>query len=190
MRWCPTCVGERRRTEALWRVPRRRGRCCGWSWSADLPLGSSSTDQCTEEDTEEETEECVSARRSFFLGDGCCCCVWLFCLSTCLTLSWTFLADGLFLHSFFLLLLFSTLMLPTFTPALSLFLSSLIRLCIHKHSSFVVYRALVSINGASLLLQKDSLKCQLDWAGVGHCFFYYPIYLGEGATIIKITGLI
>lgn len=65
-----------------------------------------------------------------------------------------------------------------------------IRLCVHKHSSFclpVVYRALVSIKWASLLFQKDSLKCQRDQGGR---FFLSPYLSWKGTTIIKITGLI
>lgn len=65
MRWCPTCLGEPRRTEASWKVPKRRGSCCGRSWNADSPLGSFSTDRCTE-NTEEETERGGCQRVEFF----------------------------------------------------------------------------------------------------------------------------
>ena len=69
MRWCPTCLGEPKRTEASWGEPRRRGICCGRSWNADLPLGSFSTDQRTE-NTEEETKrrgcQCVEIFFFFF----------------------------------------------------------------------------------------------------------------------------
>lgn len=83
MRWFPTCLGEPRRTEASWRVPKRRGSCCGRSWNADLPLGSFSTDRYTE-NTEEETKRRVCQPVEFFLFllyfsflsclvDSCCC---------------------------------------------------------------------------------------------------------------------
>lgn len=58
-------------------------------------------------------------------------------------------------------------------PVFSLFLF-LIHLCIHKYPSFclhIVYRALVSIKWTSLLLQKDSLKCQRDPGGWAALFF-------------------
>lgn len=64
MRWCPTCLGEPRRTEVSWRVPKRRGSCCGRSWNADSPPGSFSTRRCTES-TEEETERRVCQRVEF-----------------------------------------------------------------------------------------------------------------------------
>lgn len=53
------------------------------------------------------------------------------------------------------------------TSVLSFFLF-LIHLCNHKYPSFcphIVHRALVSIIWTSLLLQKDSLKCQWDSGG-------------------------
>lgn len=65
MRWCPTCLGEPRRTEASWKVPKRRGSCCGKSWNADLPLGRFSTERCTE-NTEEETKRRACQRVEFF----------------------------------------------------------------------------------------------------------------------------
>lgn len=202
MRWFPTCLGEPRRTEASWRVPKRRGSCCGRSWNADLPLGSFSTDRYTE-NTEEETKRRVCQPVEFFifllyfsflscLVDSCCCgCLLSLSPSVLLSLGVHFLfqpvlrslAHGLFSAGHCLFLssrhcfspFCSLLSFPTSNPhpyfcalpVFSLFLF-LIHLCIHKYPSFclhIVYRALVSIKWTSLLLQKDSLKCQRDPAG-------------------------
>lgn len=212
MRWCPTCLGEPRRTEASWKVPKRRGSCCGRSWNADSPLGSFSTDRCTE-NTEEETERggCQRVEFFFFYFPWLTAAAvrslppvqpWMFV--SCSTLSWSFLADGLFwcvTLSFCLLTVVFLHSVPRWcyrpSPPSSLLCIAhvlsilfLIRLCIHKHPSFclpVVYRALVSIKWASLLLQKDSLKCQRDWGGR----LFLSLYLSwRRTTIIKITGLI
>ncbi len=217
-RWCPTCLGEPRRTEVSWKVPKGRGSCCGRSWNADLPLGRFSTDRCTE-NTEEETKRRACQRVFIFYFFYLSCltaaavavcsvsasvklsldvhllffpvlefsCWWtvstchsLFLSSHCCYSSVLFLTDVTHLHPhpFFCVL-----------PMFSLFLF-LICLCIHKHPSFclpVVYKALVSIKWASLLLQKDSLKCQRDQGG--HLFLS-PYLSWRGTTIIKITGLI
>lgn len=203
MRWFPTCLGEPRRTEASWRVPKRRGSCCGRSWNADLPLGSFSTDRYTE-NTEEETKRRVCQPVEFFsffvilfffylawltaAAVAVCslslhqyCSPWVYI--SCSNLSWSSLADGLFSAGHCLFLssrhcfspFCSLLSFPTSNPhpyfcalpVFSLFLF-LIHLCIHKYPSFclhIVYRALVSIKWTSLLLQKDSLKCQRDPGG-------------------------
>lgn len=82
-RWCPTCLGEPRRTEASWGEPRRRGICCGRSWNADLPLGSFSTDQRTE-NMEEETKRRGCQRVEiffFFIFPGWRLLLWLSALS-------------------------------------------------------------------------------------------------------------
>lgn len=147
------------------------------------------------------------------LVEGCCCGC-LFCLSLCKALpgctSPVLPCPGVLIlmdcfgmslcYSVFALLFFSILFLADVTnlhphpffcvlPMFSLFLF-LIRLCIHKHSSFclpVVYRALVSIKWASLLLQKDSLKCRRD---LGGHLFLSPYSSWRGTTIIKQTALI
>lgn len=142
------------------------------------------------------------------LVDGWCCGC-LFCLSLCTALPGcsspvppcpgVFMLTDCFSMSLsccvFALLFFPPLCDVTHHPAFcvlpmfSLF-PRLIRPCIHKHSSFclpVVCRALVSIKWASLLLQKDSLKCQRDRGGR---LFLSPYSSLRGTTIIKITGLI
>lgn len=113
--------------------------------------------------------------------DGCCCvCLLCFFHSTslfgctspvlpcpgvllqmdCFCLSLSSSVFSLFLHHLFPFC--SSLMLPTFSSIFFPVLcphsvSLLICLCIHKHSSFcpvsIVYRALISIKWASLLLQ-------------------------------------
>lgn len=109
------------------------------------------------------------------------CSPWVYI--SCSNLSWSSLADGLFSAGHCLFLssrhcfspFCSLLSFPTSNPhpyfcalpVFSLFLF-LIHLCIHKYPSFclhIVYRALVSIKWTSLLLQKDSLKCQRDPGG-------------------------
>lgn len=121
-----------------------------------------------------------------FQVDSCCGCLpclshlycfpWLYI--SCSALFTAFLADGLFSQVILFCLLLSVhhcfcpysslLLLPTSNPhsyfCVVVFLF-LIHLCIRKYPSFclhIVHRALVSIIWTSLLLQKDSLKCQRD----------------------------
>lgn len=113
-------------------------------------------------------------------------------------------SDGLLLLVIFFFFLLSNTPLPVrlcfLADAMHLYpyvfstcaarVSSLVHLYICKHSSFcppLVCRALVSIKWASLLLQKDSLKCQRDR---GECLILSPYLSWCGTTIIKITGLI
>lgn len=117
--------------------------------------------------------------------DGCCCgCLFflslctalpgctspvlprpgVFMLMDCFSVSLSFIPS---LHLLFFSILFSLIFSFCVLPVSSQF-CYLIRPCVRKHSSFclpVVYRALVSIKWASLLLQKDSLKCQRDRGG-------------------------
>lgn len=173
VRWCPTCPDGHRRTEASWRVPKKRESCCGRSWNVDLSLGSFSTDQCTE-NTEAETERRVcQLLEGFFFSSSryqtfslawwlllqlsaptlslCMSCFIMFCSFS------FFFADEL--HG---ALLFS----PTFNPSKScyrslfLFLSATTTNSVPHFCHCAVCRALPSIKWASLLLQKDSLKCQ------------------------------
>lgn len=67
MRWCPTCLVAHRRTAASWREPKGSGGCCGRSWNAGLPLGSFSTDQCTESTEERQRDRGVSTCRDSHL---------------------------------------------------------------------------------------------------------------------------
>ena len=187
MRWCPTCLGEPKRTEASWGEPRRRGICCGRSWNADLPLGSFSTDQRTE-NTEEETKrrgcQCVEIFFFFFFffhlpcltaAAVAVCCVSPGVLISCSSLSWRFLfADGPFrgVTLFFSVVFFSLFCSPSIFSSMNCSctlyyfpLSTSASISIPHVVFPFVYRALVSIKWASLLLQKDSLKCQRDRGG-------------------------
>lgn len=154
-------------------------------WGASLQTGVLKT---------QKKRQRVCQRVEFFyfsssLVDGCCCgclfflslctalpgctspvlpCPGVFVLMDCFGVSLSFIPSPHLLffphsvprcsppHLFFCVL-------PMSSPFLYL-----IRPRIRKHSSFclpVVCRALVSIKWASLLLQKDSLKCQRDRGG-------------------------
>lgn len=134
-----------------------------------------------------DRKERVLSNRIFFFFNllwltACGC---LFCLSPDIyLLSWSFPTGRLFLRT---TLPFSAGLIST---SADVHTPCLFYLCILTYSCLylpVVQRPVVSINRASLLLQKDSLKCQQD---SGRHLLLSPCSSSTGAIIINITGLI